>query len=81
MLKTIDSTIHKSKGSNPTSPIVGIGHAGANKKKRFSHPKVKAMVVFSNKGRKRKFDSKITLNTDPEEAICFYCQEKDHWRC
>ena len=71
MLKTIEASLLKEKGSNPTAPILDIGHGGANKKKNFSHFQGKTKVGPSYQCLKRKLNSEITPNTNPKEAICF----------
>nr|GEX27203.1 hypothetical protein [Tanacetum cinerariifolium] len=50
-------------------------------KKDFSFQrKGKAAKGKSNRGSKRKAESKITLKSDPKEALCFYCNTEWHWK-
>jgi hypothetical protein len=70
----------KTKSPTYSAPVLAI--QGTAKKGKVSHPrgKGKAKVGQSNQGLKRKFDPEIAPSTDPNEAICFYCQEKGHWK-
>lgn len=81
MLKIIEASMLKTRSSISTAPIFVIGYIHIDKKK-VSHPKGKGKAKdgISNQGLKRKFDFVITSTTSPKEAICFYYQDKGHWK-
>nr|GEW29462.1 hypothetical protein [Tanacetum cinerariifolium] len=60
--------------------VLTVGH---NAKKRYtSHSNWKGKVIGgkSHRGSKRKAEYDITPTSDPKEAVCFYCNEKGHWK-
>lgn len=59
-LNTVVPSLAKTKSSNPTTHVLGIGN-GTNKKKNFSHVNGKSMVGSSNKGLKRKTTLRLCL--------------------
>ena len=81
MLRSAEASMGKTQVNNP-APVLAIREGGYQKKK-VSHPKGKGKgkMVYPNKGQKRKMDSTdIAPASDPKEAVCFYCQEKGHWK-
>ena len=73
----------KSMASTPASaPIVAIGQGKG--KKRKGPPKQnwkgKVQVRSSSSGLKAKPSDTIPHVSDPKEAICFYCNQKGHWK-
>ncbi|XP_052625891.1 uncharacterized protein LOC128132924 [Lactuca sativa] len=62
-------------------PTLVIDHGDA-KDEKISCPNKngKAKVGKSNRGTKRKVHDGIANCADPHEAVCFYCQEKGHWK-
>ncbi|KAJ9549604.1 hypothetical protein OSB04_022147 [Centaurea solstitialis] len=82
MLRSAEANMGKTQSAYSTAPVLTIREGGC-KKKKVSHPKGKgkAKVVPRNQGLKRKAEtSNILPTSDPKEAICFYCQEKGHWK-
>ncbi|KAJ9551584.1 hypothetical protein OSB04_015629 [Centaurea solstitialis] len=82
MLRSAEANMGKTQSAYSTAPVLAIREGGC-KKKKVSHPKGKgkAKVVPRNQGLKRKAEtSNILPTSDPKEAICFYCQEKGHWK-
>ncbi|KAJ9551125.1 hypothetical protein OSB04_015170 [Centaurea solstitialis] len=82
MLRTAEASMGKTQSAHSTAPVLAIREGGC-KKKKVSHPKGKgkAKVVPRNQGLKRKAEtSDISPTSDPKEAICFYCQERGHWK-
>ncbi|KAJ9535962.1 hypothetical protein OSB04_un000872 [Centaurea solstitialis] len=82
MLRSAEASMGKTQSAYSTAPVLAIREGGC-KKKKVSHPKGKgkAKVVPRNQGLKRKAEtSNILPTSDPKEAICFYCQEKGHWK-
>ncbi|KAJ9546436.1 hypothetical protein OSB04_018979 [Centaurea solstitialis] len=82
MLRSVEASMGKTQSAHSTAPVLAIREGGC-KKKKVSHPKGKgkAKAVPCNQGPKRKAEtSDISPTSDPKEAICFYCQEKVHWK-
>lgn len=73
VLKIFEASMIKNKSSNPISPILAIGHASANKKKKFTHGKGKAKARPPNQSLKRKFNFKIAPNIDLKKEVFYYC--------
>lgn len=78
MLEITEASLVKTTSSNFIASVLAIGRGSVNKKTKFSHVKFEDKVGFSNKGVKRKTDYEIAPNTNPKEAIYFYCQENGH---
>lgn len=58
LLKSVKASLIKNKSSKHTTPVLVIGHGGANKKKKFPHGKRKAKIGSFNQGLNRKVDSR-----------------------
>ena len=81
MLKTAKASMKKPNNSNPTAPVQAVDHS-STKRKRAPQPKGKGKgkVKHSEPIPKKRAQAEIAPSTDPSEAICFYCQEKGHWK-
>ena len=79
MLKSAEVSMGKPI-QNASAPVLAI-REGGYKKKKVSFPKGKGKSKVShNHAKKRKTDSEIAPVSDPSEAVCFYCQQKGHWK-
>lgn len=65
------------------NPISTFDRWCANKKNNLPLPKSKGETKTgaSSKSLKRKVDSEIVPNYDPNKAIFFFYEENGHWRC
>ncbi|XP_071685980.1 uncharacterized protein [Rutidosis leptorrhynchoides] len=84
MLKTAEANMAKAK---PATTVLAIREGGIKKKKNKAKgkDKGKGKVGTSNfkpkpKGIANSSTSKIPQTKSPEEAICFFCGDKGHWR-
>ncbi|TLX70056.1 DDE-type integrase/transposase/recombinase [Labilibacter sediminis] len=73
MLKTAESNMKKCPPVQ--APVLSIDRGA--KKRKASYPQGKGKA---KKSQKKKGDSDIAPTSDPNEAICFYCQQKGHWK-
>lgn len=84
MIKTVEQNIVPPMNSSSTTYFLDI-REGDVKRKRSSHPnaigkgKGKGKVVVSNPKPKEDISNIAPVN-DPKEAICYFCQEKGHWK-
>ena len=80
MLKSAEASMGKPI-QNTSAPVLAI-REGGYKKNKVSFPKGKGKSkVAHNHAKKRKTDSEIVPVSDPSEAVCFYFQQKGHWKC
>ncbi|KAI3505809.1 hypothetical protein L1887_28094 [Cichorium endivia] len=83
ILKTAEANMSKSKNSSSTAPVLAI-REGAIKKRKAKKPKGKGKGQVgnpnSNPSNKGKAGSMIVPTPKPDEAICFHCGEKGHWK-
>ncbi|KAL7600494.1 hypothetical protein Lser_V15G27034 [Lactuca serriola] len=73
----------KSIASNPASaPVLAIGQGKGKKRKGPPNQnwKAKVQVGSSSNGPKAKLNASIPHVSDPKEAVCFYCNQKGHWK-
>ena len=73
----------KSIPSTPASaPVLAIGQGKGKKRKGppKQNWKSKAQAVSSSNGPKAKPNGSTPHVSDPKEAICFYCNQKGHWK-
>ncbi|GJW32257.1 retrotransposon protein, putative, ty1-copia subclass [Tanacetum coccineum] len=81
LLQTAEQGIKKSDmPSTLAAPVLNVGHNTKKRKTSHSNWKRKATQGKSDRGSKRKVDSKIAPTGDPKEAVCFYCNIKGHWK-
>ena len=73
MLKTAESNMKKN--SPVLAPVLAID--GGAKKRKATQPQGKGKA---KKSQKKRGESDIAPVSDPNEAICFYCQQKGHWK-
>ena len=81
MLKTAEASMKKPNNSNSTAPVLAVDR-GSSKRKRAPQPKEKGKGKVGQSGPppKTKAQGEIAPSSDPSEAICFYCQQKGHWK-
>ncbi|GKD78896.1 retrotransposon protein, putative, ty1-copia subclass [Tanacetum coccineum] len=88
MKGNFDSLLQTAKQGNkkidvpPTlaAPVLTVGHNAKKRKTSHSNLKGKAAQGKSDRGSKRKVESDIAPTSDPNEAVCFYCNTKGHWK-
>ncbi|GKB21532.1 retrotransposon protein, putative, ty1-copia subclass [Tanacetum coccineum] len=81
LLQTAEQGIKKSDvPSTSTALMLTVGHNAKKRKTFHSNWKGKATQGKSDRGSKRKVESKISPTSDPKEAVCFYCNTKGHWK-
>ncbi|GJR97851.1 retrotransposon protein, putative, ty1-copia subclass [Tanacetum coccineum] len=81
LLQTADQGIKKSDvPSTSAAHVLTVGHNAKKRKTSHSNWKGKATQGKSDRGSKRKVESKIAPTSDTKEAVCFYCNTKGHWK-
>ncbi|GKF73156.1 hypothetical protein Tco_0219488, partial [Tanacetum coccineum] len=79
LLQTVEQRIKKiDVPSTSAAPVLTVGHNAKKRKTSHSNRKGKAAKGKSDRGSKRKAESKIAPTSDPKEAVCFYCNIKGH---
>ncbi|GKC20519.1 retrotransposon protein, putative, ty1-copia subclass [Tanacetum coccineum] len=66
--------------STSAAHVLTVGHNAKKRKTSYSNWNGKAAKGKSDRGSKRKAESKIAPTSDPKEAVCFYCNTKGHWK-
>ncbi|GKD79417.1 retrotransposon protein, putative, ty1-copia subclass, partial [Tanacetum coccineum] len=66
--------------STSAAPVLTVGHNAKKRKTSHSNWIGKAAKGKSDHGSMRKAESKIAPTSDPNEAVCFYCNSMGHWK-
>nr|GEV23868.1 hypothetical protein [Tanacetum cinerariifolium] len=66
--------------STLAAPVLTVGHNTKKIKTSHFNWKGNATQGKSDRRSKRKAESEIAPTSDPNEAVCFYCNTKGHWK-